>query len=230
MNRTRSPGVESCLCGPHAAPYVAPPCTPRALRRRARRRRRPASGGRGARRRRTVVVRADRCPRRVATGLAAVGRHSPDHAPARSGRPPPHRGVHDTGRGRAAVPHPLRGHAAGHDERARRLPGGDGPRPGGRRRAARRARDPLPTRGRIVDAYGRARLRPPGHPRRPAAARPGPGIEGLFVAGGHGPYGITLGPASGRIAADAVLGTAPVPQRFRVDRAAVAAATPLVAT
>lgn len=59
---------------------------------------------------------------------------------------------------------------------------------------------------------------------------PVPGIDCLFVAGGHGPYGITLGPASGRIAADAVLGTAPVPQRFRVDRAAVAAATPLVAT
>ena len=59
---------------------------------------------------------------------------------------------------------------------------------------------------------------------------PVPGIDGLFVAGGHGPYGITLGPASGRIAADAVLGTAPMPQRFRVDRAAVAAATPLVAT
>ena len=55
-------------------------------------------------------------------------------------------------------------------------------------------------------------------------------IDDLFVAAGHGPYGITLGPASGRIAADAVLGTAPVPQRFRVDRAAVAAATPLVAT
>ena len=59
---------------------------------------------------------------------------------------------------------------------------------------------------------------------------PVPGIDCLFVAGGHGPYGITLGPASGRIAADAVLGTAPMPQRFRVDRAAVAAATPLVAT
>ena len=59
---------------------------------------------------------------------------------------------------------------------------------------------------------------------------PVPGIDGLFVAAGHGPYGITLGPASGRIAADAVLGTAPVPEQFRVDRAAVAAATPVLAT
>jgi glycine/D-amino acid oxidase-like deaminating enzyme len=46
-----------------------------------------------------------------------------------------------------------------------------------------------------------------------------PETEGLFVAAGHGPYGITLGPASGRIAADAVLGRAPVPEQFRVDRA-----------
>ena len=42
---------------------------------------------------------------------------------------------------------------------------------------------------------------------------PVPEIEGLFVAAGHGPYGITLGPASGRIAADAVLGKAPVPEQ-----------------
>jgi glycine/D-amino acid oxidase-like deaminating enzyme len=45
-----------------------------------------------------------------------------------------------------------------------------------------------------------------------------PEIDGLFVAAGHGPYGITLGPASGRIAADAVLGRAPVPEQFRVER------------
>jgi D-hydroxyproline dehydrogenase subunit beta len=47
-----------------------------------------------------------------------------------------------------------------------------------------------------------------------------PEVDGLFVAAGHGPYGITLGPASGRIAADAVLGLAPVPEQFRVDRLA----------
>jgi glycine/D-amino acid oxidase-like deaminating enzyme len=49
---------------------------------------------------------------------------------------------------------------------------------------------------------------------------PVPGVEGLFVAAGHGPYGISLGPASGRIAADAVLGKAPVPEAFRPDRTA----------
>ena len=47
---------------------------------------------------------------------------------------------------------------------------------------------------------------------------PVPDVEGLFVAAGHGPYGISLGPGSGRIAADAVLGRAPVPEAFRVDR------------
>ena len=45
-----------------------------------------------------------------------------------------------------------------------------------------------------------------------------PETEGLFVAAGHGPYGISLGPGSGRIAADAVLGAAPVPEAFRADR------------
>jgi glycine/D-amino acid oxidase-like deaminating enzyme len=47
---------------------------------------------------------------------------------------------------------------------------------------------------------------------------PVPDVEGLFVAAGHGPYGISLGPGSGRIAADAVLGKAEVPAAFRVDR------------
>ena len=50
-----------------------------------------------------------------------------------------------------------------------------------------------------------------------------PETEGLFVAAGHGPYGISLGPGSGRIAADAVLGAAPVPEAFRADRHRVGA-------
>jgi glycine/D-amino acid oxidase-like deaminating enzyme len=50
---------------------------------------------------------------------------------------------------------------------------------------------------------------------------PVPGIEGLHVAAGHGPYGISLGPASGRIAADAILDRAAVPAAFRADRAAI---------
>jgi glycine/D-amino acid oxidase-like deaminating enzyme len=47
---------------------------------------------------------------------------------------------------------------------------------------------------------------------------PVPGVVGLFVAAGHGPYGISLGPASGRIAADAVLGRCAAPDAFRVER------------
>jgi glycine/D-amino acid oxidase-like deaminating enzyme len=33
-----------------------------------------------------------------------------------------------------------------------------------------------------------------------------PGAEGLFVAAGHGPWGVSLGPGSARLVADAVLG------------------------
>lgn len=51
---------------------------------------------------------------------------------------------------------------------------------------------------------------------------PVPGVEGLHVAAGHGPYGISLGPASGRIAADVLLGRAAVPPAFATDRAALA--------
>jgi glycine/D-amino acid oxidase-like deaminating enzyme len=38
-----------------------------------------------------------------------------------------------------------------------------------------------------------------------------PGIEGLWVAAGHGPWGISTGPASGRLIADLVLGRAAAP-------------------
>ncbi|HET6510253.1 MAG TPA: FAD-binding oxidoreductase [Baekduia sp.] len=50
---------------------------------------------------------------------------------------------------------------------------------------------------------------------------PVPGVQGLHVAAGHGAYGISLGPASGRIAADALLDRAPVPAAFRADREAL---------
>lgn len=36
-----------------------------------------------------------------------------------------------------------------------------------------------------------------------------PGIAGAFIAAGHGPWGISTGPASARIVADAILGRAP---------------------
>jgi glycine/D-amino acid oxidase-like deaminating enzyme len=47
---------------------------------------------------------------------------------------------------------------------------------------------------------------------------PLPHVAGLHVATGHGPYGISLGPASARIAADAILHGAPVPAPFAADR------------
>jgi D-hydroxyproline dehydrogenase subunit beta len=47
---------------------------------------------------------------------------------------------------------------------------------------------------------------------------PVPGADGLHVASGHGPYGISLGPASGRVAADAVLGRGAPPPAFAPAR------------
>jgi glycine/D-amino acid oxidase-like deaminating enzyme len=47
---------------------------------------------------------------------------------------------------------------------------------------------------------------------------PVPHAEGLHVATGHGAYGISLGPASARIAADALLGRGPVPAAYAADR------------
>jgi glycine/D-amino acid oxidase-like deaminating enzyme len=35
---------------------------------------------------------------------------------------------------------------------------------------------------------------------------PVPGVEGLWIAAGHGPWGISTGPATGRLVADAILG------------------------
>ena len=47
----------------------------------------------------------------------------------------------------------------------------------------------------------------------------GAGIEGLWVAAGHGPWGISTGPATARIAADAILSGAEVPAALSVRRA-----------
>jgi glycine/D-amino acid oxidase-like deaminating enzyme len=41
-----------------------------------------------------------------------------------------------------------------------------------------------------------------------------PGRDGLFVAAGHGPWGVSLGPASARLVADLVLGRGTVPAAF----------------
>lgn len=55
---------------------------------------------------------------------------------------------------------------------------------------------------------------------------PVPGVQDLYVAAGHGPYGISLGPASGRIAADVLLGREAPPAAFAPDRATLAATAP----
>nr|MBA2382824.1 FAD-binding oxidoreductase [Chloroflexota bacterium] len=47
------------------------------------------------------------------------------------------------------------------------------------------------------------------------------GIEGLWVAAGHGPWGISTGPGSARLLADAILGRAardPIPAALDVGR------------
>ncbi|MDQ3933446.1 MAG: FAD-binding oxidoreductase [Actinomycetota bacterium] len=51
----------------------------------------------------------------------------------------------------------------------------------------------------------RACARPVTPDGRPLIGRV-PGVEGLFVAGGHGPWGISTGPASAWLAADLILG------------------------
>jgi D-hydroxyproline dehydrogenase subunit beta len=45
-----------------------------------------------------------------------------------------------------------------------------------------------------------------------------PGVEGLWVAAGHGPWGISTGPATGRLAAEALLGRVEVPEALAAAR------------
>jgi glycine/D-amino acid oxidase-like deaminating enzyme len=53
-----------------------------------------------------------------------------------------------------------------------------------------------------------------------------PGVEGLWIAAGHGPWGISTGPATARLVADRLLGRrAPIPveldpARFAAPRVA----------
>jgi glycine/D-amino acid oxidase-like deaminating enzyme len=51
-----------------------------------------------------------------------------------------------------------------------------------------------------------------------------PWLEGLWAAAGHGPWGISTGPASARIAADALLGRADVAAALSVARFQLASA------
>jgi D-amino-acid dehydrogenase len=93
----------------------------------------------------------------------------------------------------------------------------------GSSRGARRsaARGPGPGRGRHAgDACGPAAA----VGGWPARRRPGPGVVGAYVATGHGPSGLTLGPYSAALVTELVLGRAPALDLtpFRADRFAAA--------
>jgi glycine/D-amino acid oxidase-like deaminating enzyme len=65
----------------------------------------------------------------------------------------------------------------------------------------------------------RACPRPQSMDGRPLVG-PVDGVEGLWVASGHGPWGISAGPATARLAADGLLGTAEIPAAIAAGRAA----------
>jgi glycine/D-amino acid oxidase-like deaminating enzyme len=44
------------------------------------------------------------------------------------------------------------------------------------------------------------------------------GVDGLWVAAGHGPWGISTGPATARVIVDAILGRGEVPEALDVGR------------
>jgi D-hydroxyproline dehydrogenase subunit beta len=77
---------------------------------------------------------------------------------------------------------------------------------------------------RYLPAIGSAPVREVRVCARPQSAdsRPfiGPvaGVEGLFVCAGHGPWGISTGPASAALAVEAILGRAAVPGELAADR------------
>lgn len=71
----------------------------------------------------------------------------------------------------------------------------------------------------FVDIVGtRVCARPVSADGRPLLG-PVPGLEGLFVAAGHGPWGISTGPGSARLVADAILGrSSSIPAALAAER------------
>jgi glycine/D-amino acid oxidase-like deaminating enzyme len=63
----------------------------------------------------------------------------------------------------------------------------------------------------------RACARPVSLDGRPLIGQVG-GVDGLWVAAGHGPWGISTGPATGRLTADALLGRAELPPELAASR------------
>ena len=71
----------------------------------------------------------------------------------------------------------------------------------------------VPALARTPIASMRACARPQSADGRPLLG-PAPGRAGVYVAAGHGPWGISLGPASARLVADLICGAAPAPAPF----------------
>jgi glycine/D-amino acid oxidase-like deaminating enzyme len=85
------------------------------------------------------------------------------------------------------------------------------------------AQDVIRRTARFVPAASRARVievrtcaRPTSFDGRPLIGHCG--IEGLYAVTGHGPYGISLGPASARMGVDALLHDVPVPAALSWER------------
>jgi D-hydroxyproline dehydrogenase subunit beta len=82
----------------------------------------------------------------------------------------------------------------------------------------RRAGEPfVPALKRARVESARACARPQSLDGRPLIG-PAGGIDDLWIAAGHGPWGISTGPAAARIAADALLGRAEVPPELSASR------------
>jgi glycine/D-amino acid oxidase-like deaminating enzyme len=82
----------------------------------------------------------------------------------------------------------------------------------------RRAGEPfVPALERARVEGARACARPQSLDGRPLVG-PAGGIDGLWIAAGHGPWGISAGPATARLAADALLGRTEVPPELRASR------------
>jgi glycine/D-amino acid oxidase-like deaminating enzyme len=82
----------------------------------------------------------------------------------------------------------------------------------------RRAGEPfVPALARARVEGARACARPQSLDGRPLVG-PAGGIDNLWIAAGHGPWGISTGPATGRIAADALLGRAEPPHALLASR------------
>ena len=75
----------------------------------------------------------------------------------------------------------------------------------------------MPGLRRATVVGARACARPPSFDGRPLVGE-FPAHEGLWVAARHGPWGISTGPATARIAVDALLGEAEVPTPLSVAR------------